>query len=63
MLPAMTEFYFFFFFLRAQSTTPLKFFMGVFGRWRDRARFLTFTVRVIDGVSFVNSLRTDGDFC
>jgi hypothetical protein len=31
------------FFLRAQSTTPLKFFTGIFGCWRDRARFLTFT--------------------
>jgi hypothetical protein len=31
------------FFLRARSTTPLKFFTGVFGRWRDRACFLTFT--------------------
>jgi hypothetical protein len=29
--------------LRERSTTPLKFFTGVFGRWHDRARFLTFT--------------------
>jgi hypothetical protein len=25
------------------STTPLKFFTGVFRRWHDCARFLTFT--------------------
>jgi hypothetical protein len=26
-----------------RSTTPLNFFTGVFGRWRNHARFLTFT--------------------
>jgi hypothetical protein len=28
---------------QARSTMPLKFFTAVFGCWRDRARFLTFT--------------------
>jgi hypothetical protein len=30
-------------FFTARSNTPLKFVTGVFGRWHDRARFLTFT--------------------
>jgi hypothetical protein len=30
-------------FLQARSTMPLKLFYGRSRRWRDRARFLTFT--------------------